>query len=534
MVSCPSNSDIFCYEYQYTIDGETGPSPIFFPCTGTDPSDGFDMLTTAIRDCPEFDTSSFIIVQDDEYGGGIGSQDGLRFCVDSEHSSTTVETGLICVESDCIENVKVANICYEDDAMPLTTMAPGVNMTTTVAQQENVTTTSDVYVNMTTTEADITTTAEVNETGIHPTIPSYPYCCLNNTADQSTNCRGFTMQSCLDHASDCFWSCDARLDMFAPRRLEVLRTFIGISDFSGSSEPDDEVDEMQFTEEPQTIPSMIESESYLSVDPYGVQYSYTLEELSLKTMYQNEIEDSSSTDNDTDALTALRRRMYLYGDDDRVQYTSHATQSFPENVVGKLTYSNGTHVWYCSATLIGPWHILLAGHCLYDAQNGAWYGDFKFYPNYDVTSDGVSIGWQLAVTLRGWTDNRDHNYDIGMIVLARNAFHGWMSFGYDEALADRAETTTWNMIGFPADLGKRTKMSVECAIEEYHENCLVDRDCDLGIYELQADGEEFNGAKGTSGGPVWSWKTSGATSKRVIYAARSYSNEEGMLDNVYW
>jgi len=117
---CPSDVDLYCFVYHLYATDEPHIYPTLYPCLGTDPSDGFDMISDAIRDCPEalFGPAS-IVIQDEEYGGGIAAQEegGLLFCVSTENINLFEQgRGMLCTpdQDDCVEMVRVPNICNED------------------------------------------------------------------------------------------------------------------------------------------------------------------------------------------------------------------------------------------------------------------------------------------------------------------------------------------------------------------------------------------------------------------------------------
>jgi V8-like Glu-specific endopeptidase len=118
----------------------------------------------------------------------------------------------------------------------------------------------------------------------------------------------------------------------------------------------------------------------------------------------------------------------ILGNDDRVLRLS--TTSYPWRVFGAIL-SPGSDKSNCSGALVGPRHLLTAGHCIYG--NGAWYADRKVglgmkgvgnFPN------GLkNHAWYFSVV--GWTDWGDRDYDYGMIVLedtSSTAHLGWLGW----------------------------------------------------------------------------------------------------------
>ncbi len=80
------------------------------------------------------------------------------------------------------------------------------------------------------------------------------------------------------------------------------------------------------------------------------------------------------------------------GIDDRVAVTS--TQAYPWNTVAYLTstYPNGGN-FRCSATLVSPYVVLTAGHCVHNATRGGYIASGRVYPGQRQNNlgDGTAI-----------------------------------------------------------------------------------------------------------------------------------------------
>lgn len=128
----------------------------------------------------------------------------------------------------------------------------------------------------------------------------------------------------------------------------------------------------------------------------------------------------------------------VFGADGRVLRT--ATKSYPWRVMGAVL-PPGSTVSSCSGSLIGPRHLVTAGHCLHQGGGGKGQG---WFTNRKVAPGQKGIGafpnglknhaWYFTVS--GWYDNADKAYDYGMIVLedrydtAHLGWLGWRSSGY--------------------------------------------------------------------------------------------------------
>jgi V8-like Glu-specific endopeptidase len=65
-------------------------------------------------------------------------------------------------------------------------------------------------------------------------------------------------------------------------------------------------------------------------------------------------------------------RRGIIGADNRNLWTD---TNWPFRTVGKLSFFRGTAEYYCSATLVGPRHVLTARHCAVDMTSGRFSKD---------------------------------------------------------------------------------------------------------------------------------------------------------------
>ena len=169
------------------------------------------------------------------------------------------------------------------------------------------------------------------------------------------------------------------------------------------------------------------------------------------------------------------------------------TKSFPFRAAGRIAVG-------CTGTLIGPRHVLTAGHCVYNTSTDQWYSNLKFSPGQNGASRPYGeIAWKFAISVKGWTKDHQSNYDYAMIVLKSNIGNrtGWMGYGYNNSLPDY----NVNINGYPGDKPSGTQWHSYCNLRA------------RWTYKLFYPCDTFNGMSG-SGVYVY-WPSSGT---RRIYA----------------
>jgi len=185
----------------------------------------------------------------------------------------------------------------------------------------------------------------------------------------------------------------------------------------------------------------------------------------------------------------------VIGADTRVQITN--TTSYPFRTVGRIDIG-------CSGTLIGPRHVLTAGHCVYNIDNDQWYSQLSFSPGQNGgTRPYGKIGWSRAISVKGWTQNHQRNYDYAMIVLSSDIGQttGWMGYGWKNPLPKY----NVNIDGYPGDKPSGTMWHAFCGIDT------------VQTYRLYYACDTFGGM---SGSKVHYFNS--ADNTRIIYGIHAY------------
>lgn len=185
----------------------------------------------------------------------------------------------------------------------------------------------------------------------------------------------------------------------------------------------------------------------------------------------------------------------VIGADDRVQVTP--TTYWPWITMGRIDVG-------CTGTIVGPRHVITAGHCVYNTDTDSWYYNLNFSPAQDGSYLPFgTVAWSVAITTTGWTVNHDRNYDYAMLILADTIGYttGYMSYGYDNNLCGNCIV---NINGYPADKPFGTMWHSDCPLTG------------LQASRLYYECDTFGGNSGSGVYMYW------APDTRIIYGIHAY------------
>lgn len=114
---------------------------------------------------------------------------------------------------------------------------------------------------------------------------------------------------------------------------------------------------------------------------------------------------------------------------------SSGTTNYPARTAVKLfiTFPNGGN-YVGSGTMIQSRFVLTAGHCVHDKNLGGWARSITVVPAYSYGNRPYGTAWGTQFYAWSfWINNKDFNWDVGMIKLDRSigSLTGWMGYGYN-------------------------------------------------------------------------------------------------------
>jgi glutamyl endopeptidase len=180
----------------------------------------------------------------------------------------------------------------------------------------------------------------------------------------------------------------------------------------------------------------------------------------------------------------------IIGPDNRIQITNTTAWPYPVHGHIIMTFPNGS-TYIGSGTMINRHHVLTAGHCVHSKSDGGWATNVQF--NAAQNDASLPFGSAFATRLlsvNGWSDDANSDYDFGMLILGselgnQTGFFGIISFGSDSELT----SSKVNVTGYPGDKGGRQMWTHADAIKRVQSEQF--------FYDIDTVG-------GQSGSGVWS------------------------------
>jgi len=148
----------------------------------------------------------------------------------------------------------------------------------------------------------------------------------------------------------------------------------------------------------------------------------------------------------------------VIGDDTREPIAD--TIQYPFRAIGRISMGDAS----CTGTLIGPRHVLTAGHCVYDIETDQWYEGLEFAPGQNGPNPPFgTIGVSTVLALDGWVTHHQREFDIAMLVLDQDVGEqvGWMGF----AALELEPGSQVIINGYPGDKPEATMWHAFCPLE---------------------------------------------------------------------
>ena len=117
----------------------------------------------------------------------------------------------------------------------------------------------------------------------------------------------------------------------------------------------------------------------------------------------------------------------------------------------------------CSGTLIGPHHVLTAGHCVYDRADRTYYRDLGLSPAENGGKRPFGrVGWKTALVSSGYIDKGLSRFDFAVIVLKQDVGRRAGTLAYGQRTLSHGSAIS--ILGYPGDKPAGTMWRSSCAL----------------------------------------------------------------------
>ena len=141
--------------------------------------------------------------------------------------------------------------------------------------------------------------------------------------------------------------------------------------------------------------------------------------------------------------TRVRRKRFIVEEDERTRTSYNDTREHPHDSIGLLASG-------CTAFLIGPRHLLTAGHCVYDPHGKEWSTALGFYRHMSCDDVGEFVQWETAYVLLEWFTFGLESANLGIVVL-EESFNSTSYFGIGYRNTWPSEWQNITIMGYSED-----------------------------------------------------------------------------------
>jgi V8-like Glu-specific endopeptidase len=200
---------------------------------------------------------------------------------------------------------------------------------------------------------------------------------------------------------------------------------------------------------------------WISIDRNGIETVATDEEVLAIIEKVNTLSSNFSAISDQDQFEnsflvqnpsnmTVKKRTIL-GTDGRYKHSSVVN---PYCAIGQL--QNG-----CTAFLVGPYHAITAGHCVYDCSKKQWKTGRGLYLRRNCKSRGIFMDDVRTWLYPGNYDCDDDRYDIAWILLDKTDYISqcWTPYAFRNPMG----TVPGEICGYPADKPEVTYPCLYCS-----------------------------------------------------------------------